>query len=106
MTTTTTTNPPSNHLKLWLSLAIFSAVSLVSTTNFLGHKKDVIEGYDHSDWTRHQRAVVSVATISLALSVLGCIIHMVNRDNFSGTNFEFGLVRRRYPLCLYSNDCC
>jgi tetrahydromethanopterin S-methyltransferase subunit D len=94
MATTTTTNPPSNHFRLWLSLAIFSAVSLVSTTNFLGHKKDVIEGYDHSDWTRHQRAVVSVATISLALSVLGCIIHMVNRDNFSGTNFEFGLVRR------------
>jgi len=88
--TPTTINLNKTHFRLWMSLAIFSAVSLVSMTNFLEHKKDLDDGFDHEDWTRSQRAVVSVTTVSLVLSVLGFISHVVNRDQFLGA--KFGLV--------------
>ena len=100
--TPTTINPTNNHFRHWVSLVIFSVVSLVSMTNFLEHKKDLEDGFDHEDWTRSQRAAVSVTTISLGLSVLGSIVHMIKRDNFSGTNLEFGLVRHlQCPLPMF-----
>jgi len=85
--------PTTNNFQLWVSLATFSVVSLVSMTNFFGQRGDLGQDHSHKDWTKDQRAVVSVAIISLALSVYGSITHWINKRNFPGSNFEFGLVR-------------
>ena len=92
-TTTPIAIPTTNHFRLWVTLAIFSVVSLVSMTNFFGQRSDLGQDHSHKDWTKDQRAVVSVAIISLALSVYGSFTHWANKDKFAGTNIEFGLVR-------------
>ena len=108
--TNATTNPTPNHFRLWVTLALFSIVSLVSMTNFFGQRTELGQDHSHKDWTKDQRAVVSVAIISLALSFYGTVTHFINKEKFPGTNFEFGLVRSRcfwvYQLastCSFNN---
>ena len=98
--TNATTNPTPNHFRLWVTLALFSIVSLVSMTNFFGQRTELGQDHSHKDWSSDQRAVVSVAIISLALSFYGTVTHFINKEKFPGTNFEFGLVRRRC-FCVY-----
>lgn len=68
--------------------------------NSFAQRKDFDENYNHEDWTREQRWIVSVASISLILSVCGSILHVVKKD-FVGKNFELGLVSTTSTGCFH-----
>ena len=76
---------PERFLYYWSALLVFSIVSLTSVINQL-------PGNNVNNWNREEKWVVSVAIISLALSAIGGISHVIIRDRFVGSEVESLLV--------------
>jgi len=85
----TKANCPS-RFSLWYALTIFSAVSLIAHCT------------ETKTWLVEEKWVLSATVMSLLLSCIGCMAHIVMRDNFVGMPLE-GLLVRVYRIeCVRS----
>lgn len=80
-----------NHFVHWTFLVLFSVVALSALLNQLKFAYSDNEDLNHKDWEQEERWVVSVAAISLFLSVFACAFHVV-MDDFIASNIEIGMI--------------
>ncbi len=90
------------HFQYWVLLTLFSIVTLTSLTN--SFKND--EQNDTNEWTKRQRWVISMAAISLILSMVACGGHLVTHDKFCEKPIELPLVRFWLVWVLRHIDIC
>lgn len=76
------------NFQYWVFLTLFSIVNLTSLTNSFKERGDDV------DLVREERWVLSVAAISLILSLVACGSHMAIHDKFCGQRHELVLVSR------------
>ena len=74
------------NFEYWVFLALFSLVNLTSLNN------SFVEN-TAKDWSTEQKWVMSVAAISLILSVMACAFHLTVHEKFCGKAPEGCMVR-------------
>lgn len=75
----------------WVTLTIFSLVSLTSLTN---------DFEPLGEWSKNQRWVMSVAAMSLGMSVIAIFFLLFMREMFSGKKMELVWVSTLLPIFL------